>query len=95
MALLSTREIQSLARCGIWVNIAGQDYLAGHTHDRWQVSKHDGRECPGCGKLMPKPLLQEFRRGAPTRRYWTCKDCGAEWTSEAPEIAGQDIEINP
>jgi hypothetical protein len=44
---------------------------------------------------MPKPLLQEFRRGAPTRRYWICKDCGAEWTSEAPEIAGQDIEINP
>jgi hypothetical protein len=58
------------------------------------VSKHDGGECPGCGESAPKPLAQEFRRGAPTLPYWTCKNCGAEWTSEAPEIAGQEIEIN-
>ena len=64
-----------------------------HAHGRWQVSKHAGRECPGCGKLMPKPLVQEFRRGAPTLRYWTCKDCGTEWTSEGPEVAGQEIDI--
>jgi hypothetical protein len=42
---------------------------------------------------MPKPLVQEFRRGAPTLRYWTCKDCGKEWTSEGPEVAGQEIDI--
>jgi hypothetical protein len=42
---------------------------------------------------MPKPLVQEFRRGAPILRYWTCNGCGAEWTSEAPELAGQEIEI--
>jgi hypothetical protein len=42
---------------------------------------------------MPKPLVQEFRRGAPTLRYWTCKDCGTEWTSEGPEVAGQEIDI--
>ena len=50
------------------------------------MSKHAGRECPRCGKLMPKPLVHEIRRNAPALRYWTCKDCGAEWTSDAPEI---------
>ena len=33
-----------------------------------------------------KPLVHEIRRNAPALRYWTCKDCGAEWTSDAPEI---------
>jgi hypothetical protein len=43
---------------------------------------------------MPKPLVQEFRRGAPTLRHWTCKHCGAEWTSEAPEIVRHEIDLN-
>jgi hypothetical protein len=50
------------------------------------LSKHAGRECPRCGKLMSKPLVHEIRRNAPALRYWACKDCGAEWTSDAPEV---------
>jgi hypothetical protein len=65
--LLSTSEIHFQVRCDIWVSIAGQDCSArpAHAHGRWQVSKHAGRECPGCGKLMPKPLVQQFRTRLP------------------------------
>jgi ribosomal protein L37AE/L43A len=55
------------------------------------MSKHAGRECPSCGKLMPRPFVTEFRRNAPPLRYWVCDSCGAEWTSKAPQVqAGGD-----
>jgi transposase-like protein len=59
------------------------------------VSKHAGRKCPTCGSLMPRPLVTEIRRNVPTLRHWVCKDCGTEWTSEAPTVETEGAEKAP
>jgi hypothetical protein len=56
------------------------------------ASKHAGRECPTCGSLMPRPLVTEIRRNVPALRHWICRDCGTEWTSEAPAVDSNDEE---
>src|SRR5262245_20305756 len=57
---LSTCENHFHVKCDIWVSIAR--WLVCQTRARSVASVEARRECPGCGKLMRKPLDRQYRR---------------------------------